>query len=107
MKGTKEDHNVTDVSGGSHNLAVNREEIDGDIVLFATTTRWLHIITTNKENDLQSARAAEPWNSPKLFLIGSFPLQYLNLHRAYKPTKLSLVCFHKIAEDEVSAHTAS
>ena len=76
MKGTKEDHNVTDVSGGSHNLAVNREEIDGDIVLFATTTRWLHIFSTKKENDLQSARAAEPWNSPKLFLIGSFPLQY-------------------------------
>ena len=79
MKGTKEDHNVTDVSCVSHNLAVNREEIDGDIVLFATTTRWLHIITTNKENDLQSARAAEPWNSPKLFLIGSFLLQYWNL----------------------------
>ena len=86
MKRTKEDHNMTDVSCVFHNLAVIREEIDGNIVLFATTTRWLHIFSTKKENDLQSARAAEPWNSPKLFLIEPFPLQYWNLQslQAYR-----------------------
>ena len=49
---TKEDHNMTDVSCVSHNLAVNRDEIDGNIVLFATKTRWLHISSTEKEKDL-------------------------------------------------------